>query len=123
VEISTIYDWNWRPHGGSADLDFGDGDWAEGVSLFQLSCLPGSGNVEASWGSETPVRLTAGGATLDLTAQEAGAPAGDPVFKALRASGELTVAQAGSAKTLVGKAAGKKAVEEFFAYCTTPLAG
>ena len=123
VEISTIYDWNWRAHGGSADLDFGDGDWAEGVSLFQLSCLPGSGRVEASWGADQPARLSSGGSTLDLTVQEAGASAGDPVFKALRASGELTVTQANSAKTLVGKAAGKKAVEEFFAYCTTPPAG
>jgi len=120
VEISTIYDWNWRAHGGSADLDFGDGDWAEGVSLFHLSCLPNSQNLLVSWGNTDKATLSAGGESVELSGPEARAGTGDPVFRALRAEGVITITQAASARRLVGKAAGKQAVEEFFAWCATP---
>lgn len=120
VEISTIYDWSWRAHGGSADLDFGDGDWAEGVSLFHLSCLPGSQKVEASWGNEDAATLSSGGQSIELAAADAAMPADHPVVRALRASAEITVSQAASAKRLVGRAGGKQAIEEFFAYCAGP---
>ena len=119
--VPASYDWSWRAHGGSADLDFGDGDWAEGVSLFHLSCLPNSQNVSISWGNAEAAKLSSGGHELDLAAHDAAGAATDPVFKALRVSGELSITQASGARTLIGKEPGKKALEAFFAYCTTPL--
>jgi len=120
-EIPANFDWHFVAHGGSGDLDFGDGDWAEGASLFHLSCLPNSQNVSISWGNAQPAKLSSGGHTLDLIADDAAGSATDPVFKSLRASGELQIAQGDTTRTLTAKEPGKKALEAFFAYCTAPL--
>lgn len=120
--IPASYDWAWRAHGGSADLDFGDGDWAEGVSLLHFSCLPNSRKVEVSWGYPKPATLSSGGTSAELQA-DASVETSAPVIVALRLSGAIDLTLDGSTQSLVGKAAGKKAVEEFFAYCTTPLKG
>ena len=121
AEVPANFDWHFVTHGGSGDLSFGDGDWAEGESLVQLSCLPNSQNVSISWGNAEPAKLSSGGHSVDLAARNPAAAPADPVFKALRASGELTIVQGGASRTLSAKDAGKKAVEDFFAYCTMPL--
>lgn len=119
-QIPAGYDWAWRAHGGSADLDFGDGDWAEGVSLLHFSCLPNSQKVEVSWGYPTPATLTSNGATAALQA-DASVETSAPVMAALRATGRVDLTMDGYTQSFVGKAPGRKAVDEFFAYCTTPL--
>ena len=118
--VPDAYDWHVLAHGGSADLDFGDGDWAEGVSLFHLSCLPGSERVEMSWGYPGDAVLTSQTATGTFKA-DARVPMDHPVFAALRSSGSLAVGLSGADMTLTAKPAGREQIEAFFEYCDTGL--
>lgn len=112
------YDWHVAVHGGSATLDFGDGDWVEGVSLFHLSCLAGSDEVEMSWGYPENAVLTSRTATGTFAA-DARAGLDNPVLTALRSSGSLAVGLSGADLTLTAKAAGQDALTTFFDYCDT----
>ena len=116
--MPATYDWHVLIHGGSADLDFGDGDWVEGVSLFHLSCLPGSGQVEMSWGYPENAVLTSRTATGTFEA-DARAGTDHPVFAALRDSGSIAVGLSGADMTLTAKAAGREEIAAFFDYCET----
>lgn len=118
--VPASYDWSFVPHGGSGDLDFGDGDWAEGVSLFRASCLPNSKSVTLSWGAAGEAVLTAGTATGTFQANAA-VPTDDALITALMQTGDLTVGVTGEDRVLTGKAAGKVQLQAFFDYCTTPL--
>lgn len=120
TEVPATYDWTFNTHGGSADLDFGDGDPAEGVSLFHLSCLPNSARVEMSWGYPHKATLSSGGHSATFDA-DASAPAGHPVFAALRSTRTLTMNEEGAVTVMAAKAAGSAALDGFFNYCTTPL--
>ncbi|MBX7248743.1 MAG: hypothetical protein K1X35_06760 [Caulobacteraceae bacterium] len=116
------HDWRMVEHGGSADLDFGDGDWAEGESDFHLSCLPGSGKVEVSWeGEPGPATVGAGAAEAAWRSGDS-VPADHPVLRALRGGESLRVGAQGASVPLVSTAAGKAEVETFFAYCARPAA-
>jgi hypothetical protein len=116
---SAANDWHFMTHGGSADLAFGDGDWAEGVILLQLSCLPNSGTVEMSWNEDGPATLASAGRTATFPAR-ASVPARSPVFVGLRSTGAMNATIGGEQLALTGSAAGKTEIEKFFAYCTTP---
>jgi len=116
--MPAAYDWHYASHGGSGDLDFGDGDPAEGVSLFHLSCLPNSGRTELSWSDQVPATLSAGGQS-ERFAPDASAAVTRPVLQALRASGNLTLSVNGRVTQLNGKPAGRTAVADFFRYCGT----
>jgi hypothetical protein len=118
--IPDTYDWAFTPHGGSADLDYGDGDRAEGAGVFHLSCLPNSQSVTPSWASDGEAVLTSATATGTFRA-DAEVPADHPVLQALRRTGNLAVGLNGADMTLEAKPAGKARLEAFFAYCTTPL--
>lgn len=116
--IPASYDWHFVAHGGSGDLDFGDGDWAEGVSVFGLSCLPNSRSVQIGWGSDEEAVLTSGTATG--TFQPGTATATDhPVITALRSNGAIDVGLSGTDMRLVAKDDGKGAIAAFFDYCDT----
>ena len=118
--VPPDYDWHFVTHGGSADLDFGDGDWAEGVSLFHMSCLPDSKRVSASWDGDGEAILTSGTAT-DTFRRDADTAADHPVFAALRDGNSLAVGLDDTDLTLTAKAPGREQVEAFFDYCTRPL--
>lgn len=118
--VPATYDWSFVAHGGSADLDFGDGDWAEGVSLFHMSCLPDSQSIGVSWNGDGEAVLTSGTATGTFRAGASSA-ADHPVFTALRDTGSVAVGMNGTDLTLSGKAAGREAIASFFDYCTKPL--
>jgi len=115
--IPAAYDWHFLAHGGSGDLDFGDGDWVEGVSLFHASCLPGSGTLTVSWGYPDEAVLTAATGTF---AADQSVASDHPVFSALRAGGTLAVGLNGADMMLEAKAAGQEQLEAFFAYCARP---
>lgn len=113
--VPADYDWAFTLHGGSGDLQFGDGDWAEGEHLFALSCLPRSRQVEMTWPGGGEAVLTAGTATG--TFDHAGhAPTDHPVFAALGSSGVIAVGRGGSNLRLAAEHGGR-AVDDFFAYC------
>lgn len=117
----AAYDWFFVAHGGSGDLTFGDGDWAEGQSLLSMSCLPGSGRATLSDGAATQVALTAGDQTATLT--DGGGQSGidtstaSPVMEAFRATRSLTLTTPAGPQVLASKAEGATAVEAFFTYC------
>ena len=114
--MPAVYDWHFVPHGGSGDLDFGDGDWSEGVSVFGLSCLPNSKTVELSWGYDEEAVLTSGTATE--TVQPTSRLTTDhPVIVALKTSGAIDVGLSGADMRLVAKDAGKGEIAAFFDYC------
>lgn len=114
--VPADYDWAFTLHGGSGDLQFGDGDWAEGEHLFALSCLPRSRQVEMTWPGGGEAVLTAGTATE--TFDHAGrAPTDHPVFAALKTSGVIAVGRGGSDLRLSAEREGRAAVADFFAYC------
>jgi hypothetical protein len=114
--IPADYDWAFTLHGGSGDLQFGDGDWAEGEHLFALSCLPRSRQVEMTWPGGGEAVLTAGTATG--TFEHAGrAPTDHPVFAALKTSGVIAVGRSGSDLRLSAEREGRAALADFFAYC------
>ena len=113
--VPASYDWHFLTEGGSGDLDFGDGDWAEGDKLLSLSCLPRSRTVELGGG---PVTLRAGRESLAMS-DDASVPLTHPVLLALRASGNVTVVSEGAERNLAAKPAGKRELERFFAYCTS----
>lgn len=116
--MPATYDWHFTPHGGTGELDFGDGDWAEGVSVFTLSCLPERKTVEMSWGYEEEAVLTSGTATG--TFQPAATVSTDhPVMTALKASGAIDVGLSAADMRLVAKHAGKAEIAAFFDYCDT----
>ena len=114
--MPASYDWHFTPHGGSGDLDFGDGDWAEGVSVFHLSCRPDTRTVAMSWDYQEEAVLTAGTATGTFQ-PDSSAPTNHPVFAALKASGALNVGLSAADMRLVAKDAGKVQLADFFAYC------
>jgi len=120
-EVPASYDWSFVAHGGSGDLDFGDGDWAEGVSLFHASCLPDSQSVNLSWGESSDAVLTAGTATGTFRANQV-VPTDDAVIRALMDTGALAVGLNGEDMVLTGKAAGRAQLAAFLDYCTTPAA-
>lgn len=114
--MPATYDWHFTPHGGTGELDFGDGDWAEGVSVFGMSCLPESKTVQMNWGREDAAVLTSGTATG--TFQPAtGVPTDHPVLAALKSSGAIDVGLSGTDMRLVAKDAGKAEIAGFFDYC------
>ncbi len=117
----AAYDWFFVAHGGSGDLTFGDGDWAEGQSLLSMSCLPGSRRATLSDGAATQVTLAAGDQTATVTDSE-GEPGIEtsttaPVMAAFRATRSLTLTTPAGPQVLAAKAEGATAVEEFFTYC------
>lgn len=114
--VPASYDWYFMPHGGSGDLDFGDGDWSEGVSLFGMSCLPNSKAVEMNWGHQEVAVLTSGTATGTFQ-PGARVATDDPVITALKASGAIDVGLSGADMRLVAKETGKAAIAGFFDYC------
>ena len=116
--LPATYDWHFVAHGGSGDLDFGDGDWAEGVSVFGMSCLPQSKTVAMTWGYENEAVLTSGTATGTFQ-PGASAPTDHPVISALKASGAIDVGLGGADMRLAGKESGKGAIAAFFDYCDT----
>ena len=116
--MPATYDWHFTPHGGTGELDFGDGDWAEGVSVFTLSCLPERKTVEMNWGYEDEAVLTSGTATGTFE-PSASVPTDHPVMTALKASGTLAVGLSGADMRLVAKDAGKGEIAAFFDYCDT----
>lgn len=118
--VPPEYDWHFVTHGGSADLDFGDGDWAEGVSLFHMGCLPDSRKVSTSWDGAGEAVLTSGTATGTFR-RDRDTAADHPVFTALRDGNALAVGLDDADLTLTAKPAGRGQVEAFFDYCTHPL--
>ena len=114
--MPPTYDWHFLAHGGTGELDFGDGDWAEGVSVFTLSCLPESRSAEMSWGYEEEAVLTAGTATGTFRPGSS-APTDHPVISALKGSGVINVGLSQADMRLVGKDAGKAEIAAFFDYC------
>lgn len=118
--VPATYDWSFVAHGGSADLVFGDGDRAEGVRLFNMSCLPNSQAIGVSWNGDGEAVLTSGTATGTFRAGDS-TPADHPVFTALRDNGSLAVGMNGTDLTLSGEAAGREAIADFFDFCTQPL--
>ena len=116
--VPATYDWHFVPHGGSGDLDFGDGDWAEGVSVFGMSCLPQSKTVAMTWAHEAEAVLTSGTATGTFR-PAASVPTDHPVINALKASGAIDVGLGGTDMRLVAKDSGKGAIAAFFDYCDT----
>ena len=116
--IPATYDWHFTPHGGTGELDFGDGDWSEGTSVFTLSCLPDTRTVRLSWGEEGEAVLTSGTAT-DTFQSSTPVPTDHPVLTALKSSGALDVGRGGTDMRLVGKDAGKAEIRAFFDYCDT----
>lgn len=114
--VPDSYDWHFTTHGGSGDLDFGDGDVVEGVNLLHMSCLPGSRTVELSWGYPGDAVLTSGTATGTFEA-DSRASTNHPVFTALKAGGVIAVGLSGADMTLSGKEAGKGRMAAFFDYC------
>ena len=118
--VPSTYDWHFVAHGGSADLDFGDGDWAEGVSLFHLGCLPDSRRVRASWDGDGEAVLTSGTATGTFH-RDTDTAADHPVFTALRDGGTLAVGLDDKDLILTARDPGRAQITGFFAYCTTPL--
>ena len=117
--MAAANDWHFMTHGGSADLQYGDGDWAEGNSLFNMSCLPNSKTVEISLPNDGKATLMAGGQSTEIEA-DSSTSTDNAALKAFRASGALDVAQGGPFEHYNGQAAGKAEVEKFFAYCTSP---
>lgn len=114
--IPATWDWHFTPHGGTGELDFGDGDWAEGISVFTLSCLPESKTVQMNWGREDAAVLTSGTATGTFR-PASGVPTDHPVFTALKASGAIDVGLNGADMRLVARDAGKAEITAFFDYC------
>ncbi len=116
--VPANYDWHFTPHGGTGELDFGDGDWAEGVSVFTLSCLPDSQTVEMTWGYEEDAVLTSGTATGTFRPASR-VPTDHPVMAALKSSGAIDVGLSAADMRLVAKDAGKGEIAAFFDYCDT----
>ncbi|WGM32173.1 hypothetical protein [Brevundimonas sp. NIBR11] len=116
--MPTTYDWHFTPHGGTGELDFGDGDWAEGVSVFTLSCLPESKTVQMSWGFDEEAVLTSGMATGTFR-PGADTPTDHPVLTALKGNGAIDVGLSQADMRLVAKDAGKSEIAAFFDYCDT----
>lgn len=116
--MPATYDWHFTAHGGTGELDFGDGDWAEGVSVFTLSCRPETRSVEMSWGYEEEAVLTSGTATGTFR-PGGSAPTDHPVISALKDSGTINVGLSQADMRLVGKDAGKAEITAFFDYCDT----
>ncbi|MFC5346081.1 hypothetical protein ACETK8_04650 [Brevundimonas staleyi] len=114
--MPPTYDWHFLAHGGTGELDFGDGDWAEGVSVFTLTCLPGSKSVEMSWGYEEEAVLTSGTATGTFR-PDSSATTDHPVISALKASGTISVGLSQADMRLVGKDLGEAELAAFFDYC------
>lgn len=114
--LPATYDWYFTPHGGTGELDFGDGDWSEGVRVFTLSCLPETKTVQMNWGQEDAAVLTSGTATGTFQPATS-VPTDHPVLTALKASGALDAGLGETAMRLVAKDAGKAEITAFFDYC------
>lgn len=107
------YDWYFVTHGGSGDLIFGDGDWAEGASLLSLYCLPSSGTVALSGDNVT---LRAGGHSL-TSSTDAPISVDNPVLQALRSTGTVRMTSGRTSRTLMARAAGRGELRRFMLYC------
>ncbi|WP_428150665.1 hypothetical protein [Brevundimonas sp.] len=118
--IPATYDWSFVAHGGSGDLDFGDGDWAEGVSVFSMSCRPDTKEVGMTWGGlgDGEAVLTSGTATGTFRPGTT-IPTDHPVITALKESGAIDVGMSAADMRLVAKDEGKAAILAFFDYCDT----
>ncbi len=114
--VPADYDWAFTLHGGSGDLQFGDGDWAEGEHLFALSCLPRSRQIEMTWPGGGEAVLTAGTATGTF-AHASRAATDHPVFAALKTSGVISLGRGGSDLRLSAEREGRAALADFLAYC------
>ena len=114
--MPATWDWHFTPHGGTGELDFGDGDWAEGVSVFGMSCLPETKTVQMNWGFEEEAVLTSGTATGTFRPSTS-VPTDHPVLTALKSSGAIDVGLSGADMRLVAKDAGKSEITDFFDYC------
>ncbi len=114
--VPEIYDWHFLNHGPSGELTFGDEDFAEGVSLFRLTCAPRSRTVEVSWGYPGEAVLTSGTATGTFRAGQT-TQSDHPVFTALRDNGVLAVGLSGADLTLKAKGPGRAGLTAFFDYC------
>ena len=109
----AAYDWYFVTHGGSGELIFGDGDWAEGASLLSLYCLPSSGTVALSGDN---VVLRAGGQSL-TSSTDAPINVESPVLRALRTTGIVRMIRDRTSRTLTAHAAGRRALRQFMDYC------
>jgi hypothetical protein len=119
--VPASYDWNFVTHGGIGEVDFGDGDWAEGVSLLHVWCLPGSGgvNMDVRAQEEGSLTLRVGAASLTRPASsETPTPLTHPVLRALREGGAATINDGRTEHTLTAKADGRRQLTEFFDYCS-----
>lgn len=114
--VPEIYDWRFLTHETSGELNFGDEDFAEGISLFHLRCTPRSRIVEVSWGYPGEAVLTSGTATGTFRADEK-TQSDHPVFTALKDNGVLAVGLSGADMTLKTKAPGRAQLAAFFDYC------
>ena len=114
--VPADYDWNFVIHGGSGNLDYGDGDWSEGVSLLGLSCAPGLGRVNISWNGDGPARIVAGQESAVLQPGSE-TPINHPLLRALHSSGTVSVIVGEEELALVAKPAGRQHLNDFLAYC------
>lgn len=114
--VPADHDWHLTLHGGSGDLTFGDGDWAEGEHLLQLSCMPRSGEAEITWPGEGEAVLTAGTATETL-AHAGRISTRHPVLAALKDTGAISVGRGETDLRLTAETAGRRELADFFAYC------
>jgi hypothetical protein len=120
--VSTVvprgYNWNFVIHGGNGDLDFGNGDWAEGVSLLGMWCLPGSDRISLSPPQSGSARLVAGRASLTVDTERE-FPVSHPLLTALRSSGSIRVITTSSNYLLVARGEGRRQLAQFFGYCAS----
>lgn len=114
--VPADYDWRLTLHGGSGDLTFGDGDWAEGAWLLQLSCLPRSRRVEVTWPGEDEAVLTAGTATGTF-AHAQRVETDHPVLAALKDTGAISLGRGGLNQRLTAEGDGRRALSDFFVWC------
>lgn len=114
ASVPAGFDWAFLTHGGSGDLWFGDGNWADGENLLGFSCLPDSGEISLS--GERPLSVRAGGQAAMLQPDNP-VPTSHPVLQALRSSGSLVMVEGGSERVLAAKVEGRQALSDFFRYC------
>lgn len=88
---------------------------------LNLACKPGAGALSMAWGNAQPATLSSGGASQAYAAHDAAAGLNDPVFAALRDSGEIEITQGGTKKVLRGTPDGRFAVRAFFQFCSKPV--
>jgi len=100
-------------------LDFKASETA--AADLNLTCKPGAGVLSMNWGNAQPATLSSGAASQTYAAAAASAGLNDPVFAALRDSGEIEITQVGTKKILRGTPDGRFAVRAFFQFCNKPV--